>query len=179
MSNVRHGTTVNRTTWHDYAEWGCKIATAFLASFAGVALMERFRLGDFGQTLFWPIYATLIYWVVIRDIHFKRPKVAEIPKASVLVRLALEDSQFGTTAERQRIHRFTDKLAEALSASGVGDYDGDEFGEGECVLFMYGPDADAMYRTIDPILRKASFLRGAKVELFGPGAQVPLRTEVL
>lgn len=168
-----------RTTWHDYAEWACKAAFALVFSYGGVALVERFHLGEFGQTVFWPVYAVLVYWLVLREIHFTRPKPAAVPLARVNVRFALGDPKFGSKSERQRIHRFADKLDAALVAARVGEYDGDEFGEGECVLFMYGPDADAIYKAVEPVLREAPFLQGATVELFAPGAQVALKTEVL
>lgn len=170
---------MNRSTWHLYAELACKSAAAFVFSFAGVALVERLRLENVGQTVFWPVYASLAYWLVIRDIRFKRPQAEPVPQACIRVRFALDDSKFGAKSERERIYRFTDKLNAALVAAGTGKYDGDEFGEGECMLFMYGTDAEAIYRTVSPLLSRASFLHGAKVELFGPGSQVALRTEEL
>jgi hypothetical protein len=170
---------MKRTTWHDYAEWICSVIVAFAASFVGVALVQRFHLGEIGQTVFWPLYATLTYWLVIREIYFVRPEPLRIPMASVRVRFALDDPKFGSNSERLRLHRFTDKLDEVLAAARVGEYDGDEFGEGECTLFMYGPDPEAIYRAIEPVLRKSSFLLGAKVELFAPGSAIAIRTEVL
>lgn len=165
--------------WQDYAEWTCKAVAAFALSYGGLAIVERFGFGDVGQTFFWPSYAVLVYWTVIRDIHIRRPKPAVVPQASVRVRFKLEESTFGSNAERERVHSFGSKLDAALAAAGVGAYDGDEFGEGECVLFMYGPDAEAIYRTIAPLLHEESFLRGGTVELFSQGAQVALRTEML
>jgi hypothetical protein len=39
----------------------------------------------------------------------------------------------------------------------------------EVSLFLYGPDADALYRVISPILVESQFMRGATVTLwFGP-----------
>lgn len=129
--------------------------------------------------MFWPLYATLAYWLVIREIYFTRPVPVTIPTASVRVSFALDDPKFGSRSERQRIHRFTAKLDAALATARVGEYDGDEFGEGECILFMYGPDPEAIYRTIEPVLRKSTFLQGAKVALFAPGSATAMRTEVL
>ena len=47
------------------------------------------------------------------------------------------------------------KLEAALKASGVGLFDGNEFGDGECVWYMYGPDADALFREAEPVIREA------------------------
>jgi hypothetical protein len=170
---------MSRTTWHDYAEWATKAVAAFTASGAGVAIVERIHLGYFGQALFWSVYATLAYWLVIREIYFKRPVPVATATASVRVRLALDNKTFGSRTERQRIHRFADKLDAVLAASTVGAYDGDEFGEGECILFMYGPDPELIYRTIEPVLRSSPLLQGAQVELFAPGAETATRTETL
>jgi len=42
----------------------------------------------------------------------------------------------------------------------VGEFDGNEFGEGECVWYMYGPDADALYRAVEGIIREAATQAG-------------------
>lgn len=55
-------------------------------------------------------------------------------------------------------------LREALTAAGVGELDGNEFGGGEVVLFAYGPDADALFAAMAPALRRLP-LRPAQVRL--------------
>ena len=55
---------------------------------------------------------------------------------AVLVFLKLSDSEFGTEEERDRIHALSDELHRAIEASNAGEFDGDEFGEGQCELFM-------------------------------------------
>ena len=169
---------MTRRTWQDHAEWSCKTIAAFVGSFVGVTLLDRLALGTLAEALFWPPYVIWCYWLVIRDIHFSRPQVAAPQVASVQVTFELADGKFGSKAERSRIHRFTDKLDEALTKSKVGHFDGDEFGEGKCTLFMYGQDPEAIYRVIEPFVREQQFLRGATVELFTPGQTQAARTEV-
>ena len=42
--------------------------------------------------------------------------------------------------------------------------DGNEIGEGECTLFMYGPDADKLFGAIERPLRAARIAKGGSVE---------------
>ncbi|MCA9101835.1 MAG: hypothetical protein R3C10_01485 [Pirellulales bacterium] len=71
---------------------------------------------------------------------------------AVLVYFKLSDDEFGTTLEREQIQELSDRLAEAIEGNVAGEFDGDEFGEGHCTLFMYGPDADVLFEVIEPIL---------------------------
>jgi hypothetical protein len=45
----------------------------------------------------------------------------------------------GTSDEIDFIHELTDQLDQVLTEEGVGEYDGDEFGGGECVLIYVWP----------------------------------------
>ncbi len=46
-----------------------------------------------------------------------------------------------------------DQLDEVLSQTGVGKCDGNEFGPEVVTLFLCGPDAEAIFRVVEPILR--------------------------
>lgn len=50
-----------------------------------------------------------------------------------------------------------DLLIEAVEGAGVGEYDGNEIGMDEPVatFYMYGPDADALFRVVMPVLEGA------------------------
>lgn len=63
-------------------------------------------------------------------------------------------------------------LVAAISNSGTGEYDGDEMGPTETMVFMYGPDADALFSSVEPVLRAYPLCRNARVEIRrgGPGA---------
>jgi hypothetical protein len=75
----------------------------------------------------------------------------------------LSDSQFGTAEERDAAHRFSDQLAAAIEAHSVGKFDGDEFGNGEGVLFMCGPNADELFDAVYPTLKTWEPLKGGHV----------------
>ncbi len=87
----------------------------------------------------------------------------------VLVSFKLRSPGFGDHAERDAIHRFTAELAAAIAGSAVGEFDGDEFGEGECTLFMYGPDADRLFAVVQPLLISWKPLKGGSaIKRYGP-----------
>jgi hypothetical protein len=79
---------------------------------------------------------------------------------AVIIHLKLDDDGFGSDEKRESINELQDELADAIDEAETGEFDGDEFGEGECVLFMYGPDADVLFDTIKPILKKSSHAKG-------------------
>ena len=62
-----------------------------------------------------------------------------------------------------------DRLREAIRANDAGEFDGDEFGGGECVLFMYGHDAGKLFSAIQPILKDwQTLLGGYAIKRYGP-----------
>lgn len=79
---------------------------------------------------------------------------------AVIVHLRLSDRRVGTPQEREAMYELEEQLEQAIKKASAGEFDGDEFGEGECVLFMYGPDADDLYQVIEPVLKLASLAAG-------------------
>lgn len=78
----------------------------------------------------------------------------------LLVVFRLTGRGVGSTAEQESIDRLGDELAELVEAQGVGEYDGDEFGGGECTLFFCGPDAGRIMEILRPVLRRHPLCRG-------------------
>ena len=88
---------------------------------------------------------------------------------SVIVHLRLSDNEFGTTEERDSIHGLTSELERRIDKAAVGEFDGDEFGGGECTLFMYGPDAERLFAAIEePLRASAHARRGIVIKRYGP-----------
>jgi len=99
---------------------------------------------------------------------------------AVLVTLKLSDAAFGDAEERDAIHALSDRLDAAIRAAGAGEFDGDEFGDGVCTLYMYGPDADRLFEAIRPVLEGCSFMRGAHITLrYGPPSAEVRRREFI
>jgi hypothetical protein len=58
-----------------------------------------------------------------------------------------------------------DELAAVMEPTAIGYHDGNEIGGGETTLWLFGIDAEAVFRHIEPTLRKSSFCNGARVVL--------------
>ena len=76
----------------------------------------------------------------------KKPQ-APSDQHAVITHLPLSDDEFGTGEEREAVFALEDRLTDAASALG-GEHDGNEFGDGEAVLYTYGPDADALFEAV-------------------------------
>ena len=73
------------------------------------------------------------------------------------------------------------KLEEAIAAGDAGEYDGNEVAASgsDGTLYMYGPDADALFAVVKPILASAVCIRNALATLrYGPPADDVRRVEV-
>ncbi|MGH9679048.1 MAG: hypothetical protein ACRD4Y_03790 [Candidatus Acidiferrales bacterium] len=71
----------------------------------------------------------------------------------------------------QHLYALEDEVRRTVLKSGVGEYEGhDSAADGsDGHFFLYGPDAEAIYRVIEPLLAGSTFMRGATVTLwFGP-----------
>jgi hypothetical protein len=66
-----------------------------------------------------------------------------------------------------------DRLIEVLERERLGEFDGNEVGQGQATLFMYGPDAERLFNGVEETLRGYPLCQGARVEIRrgGPGAQ--------
>ncbi len=94
------------------------------------------------------------------------------PDQAVLVHLdgmGLADAVY----EEHDLATIEDQLSEALTREGTGELDGNEIGQGETTLFMYGPDAERLFRTVEPLLRAYPLCKGSRVVIRAgePGAR--------
>jgi len=101
---------------------------------------------------------------------FKRDKKSQ--KQAVLVHLDAVGLSDETYANYD-LSTLEDQLIAVLSKSGCGECDGNEIGGGEAVLYMYGPDADALFLAIEPVLKSNPLCHGARVTIRSgpPGAK--------
>jgi hypothetical protein len=86
--------------------------------------------------------------------------------------------EYGST-NFQHVYSLGDKLRLAIVEAKVGEYDGHALpadgSEGR--YFVYGPDAEAIFKVIAPVLKASPLMRGATITLhFGPhGWRTPKR----
>jgi tetratricopeptide (TPR) repeat protein len=57
------------------------------------------------------------------------------------------------------------RLEEVLEMSGLGELDGHEIGPESTVLFLYGADAEALFRAVEPVLLDYPLCRGARLRI--------------
>ena len=81
-------------------------------------------------------------------------------KEWIAVYLKLSGGEYGSGVEQDEIRSFARELDDEIRKHDVGTFDGDEFGNHEAGLFMYGPDADRLFETIEPLLRAWGPLKG-------------------
>jgi hypothetical protein len=87
---------------------------------------------------------------------------------AVIVCLQLDNASFGSTTKREALSVLQERLAGAIVEAGAGEFDGDEIGKGECLLFMYGPDADRLFNIIEPLLKSSAVASGGHaIKLYG------------
>jgi hypothetical protein len=74
--------------------------------------------------------------------------------------------------EANDLETLEDRLVATLSRAGTGEFDGNEIGPTETKLFLYGPDAEALFRSVEEVLRSYPLCQNARVVLRrgGPGA---------
>jgi hypothetical protein len=74
--------------------------------------------------------------------------------------------------EQNDLATLEDQLIEVIDSSVLGEFDGNEIGSGEVVLYMYGPSAEALFEGIEPVLRAYPLCKNARVIVRqgGPGA---------
>ena len=87
----------------------------------------------------------------------------DAPEQDLLIVLKLSNRQMGTNQERADLEAFADDLDAAVRDAGVGEYDGDELGGGECTLFFCGPDQDQLLAVLLPLLKRSPMARGGGV----------------
>lgn len=88
----------------------------------------------------------------------------------LVVVLKLSNRQMGTHQERADLEAFADDLDMAVREAGVGEYDGDELGGGECTLFFCGPDFDKLLAVLLPLLKRSPLARGGGIVRMVDGA---------
>ena len=80
---------------------------------------------------------------------------------AVLIHLPYEGDDFPPPGGVEAMHELQHELDAVLEAANAGEVDGDEFGGGECTIYIYGPNADAIWAAIEPVLAQKTLFPGA------------------
>ena len=76
---------------------------------------------------------------------------------AVIAHFRLAADGFGDADQRKRVYEAERVMAVAVKEAAVGEVDGNEFGGGKAVVYAYGPDADALFKVLEPTLRSLPF----------------------
>jgi hypothetical protein len=71
----------------------------------------------------------------------------------------------------QPLYSLEDQLKNEIAKANVGEYDGHEISTdySDGYLYLYGPNAEILFKTVSPILKSTDFMKGAIARLrFGP-----------
>lgn len=64
-------------------------------------------------------------------------------------------TNFGTSAQQKEVRVLEKEMEQKLPAlSGI---DGDEFGDGQATIYVYGSSADKIFEAVEPVLKRSSF----------------------
>lgn len=91
---------------------------------------------------------------------FNKKQQASVPVVSgdseqaVILHFELSDRDFGSDREREAVYELETRLEAAIAKMGAGELDGNEFGGGEAVLYMYGQDKDRLWAAIESDVRQ-------------------------
>ena len=102
---------------------------------------------------------------IFSNLFGKKQSKPPSPEHAVLVYFS-----YGQT-DLQPLFDLEDRLIEAISRAGAGEYDGNEVAAdgGDGTLFMYGPDGDKLFQAVRQVLESASFMKGATAVIrYGP-----------
>jgi hypothetical protein len=82
----------------------------------------------------------------------KQPHAPSVEHA-VILHYKLSGDGVGTEAEREAVYALEDRLIGVIAESRSGEFDGNEFGGGEAVLYIYGPDKDRLWAAVEPVAK--------------------------
>lgn len=69
----------------------------------------------------------------------------------------------------EQLTELENQLVKAIDEAAMGEFDGNEIGNSDVVLYMYGADAEKLFLAIESILQRTELMDGAVAMLrFGP-----------
>jgi hypothetical protein len=88
-------------------------------------------------------------------LHHEASSPPEAIEHAVIVHLGRADREGGKANERSaEIDRLAKSLSAAISTAGTGGLDGKECSKDKCLILMYGSDADRLFNSVEPLVRR-------------------------
>jgi hypothetical protein len=101
------------------------------------------------------------------------PIRADAPAQEVRIHLRLSGRPYGTTGERERLRDLENDVMAKLAETRAGTWTKDAWPPGECVVYLSGGDARAVWTAVEPVVRGYAPRPGsyAVLRAGGPGAR--------
>ncbi len=97
----------------------------------------------------------------------------------MLVWLKLSDGHFGTPKEREDLRTLEDRLESTIAEHEIGQFDGNEVGDGWYTLYIYGPSTDRLGEVLLPIVQVARPPAGSyAIKRYGPPGAREVRIDL-
>lgn len=88
---------------------------------------------------------------------------------AILICINLSDSEMETLDAIERIQEGESRMRELIEEKNLGELDGHEYGPGEYTIYIYGKDADAMFKELFPFLASWDCIQGGyAIKRYGP-----------
>jgi hypothetical protein len=98
----------------------------------------------------------------------KKPEPASEEHGVITYLPFASGDEFGTEDEREAVFALEERIEAAVARVG-GEHDGNEFGEGQAILYTCGPDADAVFVALREALQGFPLQPGSRaVKRYGP-----------
>lgn len=159
-----------KSMWRLYGHQVVRAGFLAIFAFAAYGIATDYGISLHGQFILWPVAFLLWLFIAIQIEPIYEPiedndSNTTGTTGSVTINFKLNDGEYGSEEERKNIHNITDELDLLVTNENIGEYDGDEFGNGECELYFYSDEPEKLYNKIKPILIKTSFIKSATVEI--------------
>ncbi len=93
---------------------------------------------------------------LLKKLFGDRPKQNFSYDQAVLINIDFgQFEEFGTTKQQSEVRSLEEALRKVLPER--AGLDGDEFGEGQAIIYLYGPNADEIFNQIEPALKRSEF----------------------
>jgi len=140
------------------------LSSTLLAVFV-LSLSGRFYhqwLIGIGAAIAITVVSKLLYSLIQSRVG--RPPRRPAYEQAVIVRLSPPQRRASTEPEED-LWTLETLLTDVIERQGLGEYDGNEVGEDGSTLFMYGSNAEDLFRGVEATLRASSLCEHARVQI--------------
>lgn len=114
-------------------------------------------------------------WKIRHAIARRRALREPVPMQDTVTVHLRAESLLPEIRERWDIFTLQEDLRQLIKRKKLGSFDGNEIGDDEAILFISGPDGEAVFRGIEPVLRACPLCRGGVARISPSASGSPER----